>query len=334
MSSQIPNIYRFLWSGANFPRLYSAALTSVLKVDLDARVTVYCFGDRPCSGDFTQATVDPRIDVVDIEPAAVFAKLPPHLRRVADAYHALPPTAASARSNLLRYAILYLEGGYYLDFDTITLRPLTDVSDAECFIGAERVWTLDEPRVAGDKRVLRSLDALAWLGIWVIKRIDSGAFRGKLRMATRTARFNHRFTVVQANNAVIGAVPGAEFLDRVLRGVLGADPYIRYSTGPTLVARVARTSPHLVDVLQPAVFYQVEPAESFRYFSDATLRLHPAAAVIHYVGSNSARFLTRDSVPRHSLISRVTKLLDSTQPSQLASSHFETPTSTVQGIPR
>lgn len=334
MSSPIPNVYRFLWSGADFPGLYATAITSVLAVDPGARVTVHCFGGRPRSAEFDLATDDPRVEVIDTEPTVVFAKLPAHLSRVTDSYRVLPASAASARSNLLRYAILYLDGGYYLDFDTITLRPLRSVSEAQCFIGAERVWTLDEPRVAGDKRVLRSMGALGWLGIWLVKRTDAAVFRGRMRSAARTARFNRRFTTVQPNNAVIGAAPGAEFLDRVLRGVSGANPFVRYSTGPTLVARVARTSPHLVQVLPPDVFYQVEPAESFRYFTDATLRLHPAAAVIHYVGSNSGRFLSRRRVPRHSLIARVTHLLDASRPADVTSSDADDMDSASQGTSR
>lgn len=314
VSSAIPNVYRFLWSGSWFPRLYAVAISSVLAVDPNARVVVHCFGRRPASEAFDVATTDDRVRVVDTNPEAVFAELPAHLRRVGEVYRSLPPTAASARSNLLRYAILFLEGGFYVDFDTITLRPLGGLTDAPCFIGNERVWSLDERRVAGDRRVVRSAAGLAWLAIWVAKRADAAVFRGRLHLSRRTARLNRRFTTLQPNNAVIGAAAGSEFLDRVLRGTLAANPFVRYSTGPTLIARVARTSPHLVTVLSPEYFYQVEPAESFRYFTDVTLTLHPDAAVVHYVGSNSGRFLSNDTIPRRSVVARLTHGLDNVAP--------------------
>jgi len=325
----IPRVYRFLWSGREFPDLYGVALTSVLTVDPEARVVVHSFGARPQSRIFDLATADERVEVFDTDPASVFGALPAHLRRVADVYKSLPQSADSARSNLLRYAILYNHGGVYLDFDTITLRPVHDLADAPCVIGAERVWSLDEVRVAGDNRVVRSPAGLAWLAIWAAKRADAAVFAGRLRIARRTARLNRRFTTVQPNNAVIAAVQGAEFLDRLLRAAHGANPMVRYSTGPTLVSRVAHSSPHLVTVLDPDFFYQVEPAESFRYFTDATLRLHPNAAIIHYVGSNSRRFLGRQSLSERSILGRVSHLLTDFSISQPLS---EDPSRSVESL--
>ena len=304
VAAEIPKVYRFVWTGRSFPKMYALAIDSVLAADPEARVVVHCFGERPSSIDFDRATGTPRVTVDRIEPARIFGELPPHLQRVSAIYESLPPSAA-ARSNLLRYALLYLHGGIYLDFDTITLRPLADLVDGPCFVGVERVWSLDERRVAGESGVLRSPAALLWLSIWVIKRVDSTVFHGRLRLAERTRRSNSRLTHLQANNAVIGAAPRAEFLDRLLRSAHSVNPEVRYSTGPTLIDRVRRTSPHLVEVLPPDYFYGVEPAESFRYFLDRTLRLHPNSAVVHYVGSNSRRFLERSLLPRKSLIAKL-----------------------------
>ena len=301
----IPNTYRFVWSGRSFPKLYALAIDSVLVADPAARVVIHCFGEAPASAHFLRATCDPRVTVERVEPTEIFNALPAHLRRVADIYESLPTSAASAQSNLLRYALLYLHGGVYLDFDTVTVRPLNNLTDGACFIGAERVWSLDERRVAGEFRVVRSPAGLCWLVIWVLKWLDAALFDGRLRLASRTRRLNARFTKLQANNAVIGAAPQAEFLDRLLRSAHSADPKIRYSTGPTLIDRVARTSPHLVDVLPPEYFYGVEPAESFRFFLDHTLKLHPDAALIHYVGSNSSRFLNKRKIPARSLIAQL-----------------------------
>ena len=312
VGSRIPKVYRFVWSGKDFPSLYGSAIESVFAADPDARIVVHCFGTRPESSVFDHAVSDSRVEVQDCEPSRLFGALPPHLRRVSVVYDALPPGAMSARSNLLRYALLYLHGGVYLDFDTITIKPLDDLVKADCFVGNERVWSLDEPRVAGDRAVLRTPRALAWLGIWFVKRLDAAVFSGRLRLADRTARLNERFTHLQPNNAVIGAAPRAEFLDRLLRAAHTVNPLVRYSTGPTLIAKVARSSPHLVTVLPTDVFYGVEPAESYRYFSDRTLRLHPQTAVIHYVGSNSKRFLKLAEAPRRSLIGRLVELVHDT----------------------
>ena len=309
MQLTIPAVYRFLWSGTSFPPLYAVAVSSVLVADPHARIVIHCFGSRPRDEAFHRMTSDPRVTVAHTDIDQVFSDLPPHLRRIRDVYVALPHAALSAKSNILRYAILYLEGGIYLDFDTITLRPLDSLSTAPCFVGTERVWSLDERRVAGDSAVLRSRAGLAWLAIWTAKRLDSAATKGRLRVAERTRRLNARYTHIQPNNAVIGAVAGADFLDRLLRAAHGTNPFIRYSTGPTLLAKVAHGSSHLVDVLPPEFFYQIEPAESYRYFEDKTLELHPSAAVIHYVGSNSQRFLRTEDAPHGSLIQRVVDLV-------------------------
>lgn len=323
-------MYRFVWSGRDFPRLYAMAVESVFMADPEARVVVHCFGPRPTAFAFARMSCDPRVTVEDCEPARIFGALPAHLRRVSVVYESLPTSALSARSNLLRYAILYLHGGIYLDFDTVTLEPLDTLVDADCFIGEERVWSLDEPRVAGDDSVVRTPKGLLWLAIWATKRLDSAMFAGRLRMAQRTARLNTHLTHLQANNAVIGAAPGAEFLDRLLRNAHAANPHVRYSTGPTLVAQVARTSPHLVEVLPPEYFYGVEPAESYRYFLDRTLQLDPRTAVVHYVGSNSRRFLKRHRAPRHSVIAVLTDLVSRTNARAASTSVFPPATSSTR----
>lgn len=330
MEQRIPKVYRFVWSGSDFPALYSAAVESAVRADPEARAVIHCFGPRPRAHAFERLSRDPRVSVEDCEPSRLFGALPAHLRRVCAVFDSLPVTALSARSNLLRYTILYLHGGIYLDFDTFTLRPLDKLVDADCFIGEERVWSLDEPRVAGDNSVVRTPKGLLWLAIWAAKRMDCSIFRGRLRIAQRTSSINARLTHLQANNAVMGAVPGAEFLDRLLRNAHAANPFVRYSTGPTLVAHVARTSPHLVEVLPHEYFYGVEPAESFRYFLDRTLQLDPRNAVIHYVGSNSQRFLKRNRVPRQSVIGALSDLASRTNSRAMATPISSTADSSTQ----
>ena len=278
--------YHLVWAGGPFPPVYRLAVLSALAADPTCTVRVHVLDTVSRDGPLAALGDLPRTTLEHVDPATVFGELPEHLGGCRAVYDALPPGSAAARSNLLRYALLYVHGGVYIDFDVIVLRPLHDISGASAFVGAERVWVGDQPRVAGRRRALLHPRHAVWAISWAARRLDAKWFGGRLRASNRLERIDRCWSALQANNAIIGAEASSSFVDVLLRRAIHASPVVRYALGPTLVHEAALAAPDLVEVLAPAVLYQVPPGESFRFFEDRTLHLSPDAAAVHYVGSN------------------------------------------------
>jgi hypothetical protein len=191
----------------------------------------------------------------------------------------------------LRYALLYLNGGVYLDFDTVVTRSLSDLAGHQCFIGEENVWVGDEDRVAGKWWVCLYPKNLFWLTSWLLRRADSAWLSGKLKIARALENTDAIWSKKQPNNAVMGAVAQSPFIRELLLECLDTDFTVRYATGPTLVSHVAANFPHLVSTLPVNYFYSVAPGESFRLFADRTLTLPPEAYLIHYAASNHKKLI-------------------------------------------
>ncbi|NCX04333.1 MAG: glycosyltransferase [Actinobacteria bacterium] len=291
MGVLIPNQYFYIWTGSSFPYLNLLAVKSLLLVDTSATVVVYIVGPEPQNGNFENLRVLERVSIVGIEPDDVFSELPTDVQSVGAIFHKIPESSASARSNILRYALLYLNGGVYLDFDTVVTRSLSDLAGHQSFVGEENVWVGDEDRVAGKWWVCLYPRNLFWLTSWLLRRADSAWFSGKLQLARFLQRTDAIWSKKQPNNAVMGAVTKSPFIRELLLACLNTDFTVRYATGPTLVSQVAAHFPHLVSVLPVNYFYSVAPGESFRFFSDQTLTLPTEAYLIHYAASNHKKLI-------------------------------------------
>jgi len=287
----IPNQYFYIWTGSSFPYLNLLAVKSLLLADTSATVVVYIVGPEPQNGNFENLRVLERVSIVGIEPDDVFSELPTDVQSVGAIFHKIPESSASARSNILRYALLYLHGGVYLDFDTVVTRSLSDLAGHQSFVGEENVWVGDEDRVAGKWWVCLYPRNLFWLTSWLLRRADSAWFSGKLQLARFLQRTDAIWSKKQPNNAVMGAVTKSPFIRELLLACLNTDFTVRYATGPTLVSQVAAHFPHLVSVLPVNYFYSVAPGESFRFFSDQTLTLPTEAYLIHYAASNHKKLI-------------------------------------------
>ena len=291
MGVLIPNQYFYIWTGSSFPYLNLLAVKSLLLADDSATAVVYIVGPEPQNDNFENLRALERVSVVGIEPDDVFSQLPTDVKSVGTIFHKMPESSASARSNILRYALLYLNGGVYLDFDTVVTRSLSDLAGHQCFIGEENVWVGDEDRVAGKWWVCLYPRNLFWLTSWLLRRADSAWFSGKLQVARALEKTDAIWSKKQPNNAVMGAVARSPFIRELLLACLDADFTVRYATGPTLVSHVAANFPHLVSTLPVNYFYSVAPGESFRFFADRTLTLSSEAYLIHYAASNHKKLI-------------------------------------------
>lgn len=208
-------------------------------------------------------------------------------------YQRIPEKAASAKSNLLRYAILWREGGIYLDLDVLVVRSLEQLRRDECSLGNELVWRADEARVAGELAAWMIPPATAFGAAIALRRMEMMMRRelppGWHRWLER------KWSQAQPNNAVIAAAPEARFIGALLERAPQVDATVRFRLGPTLVTEVAREmkrrEPARVTLLPPEIFYFVPPSQSFRFFGDKQLALPSEALLIHYVSSNHRREL-------------------------------------------
>ena len=291
MDVLIPSQYFYIWSGKSFPYLNLLAVKSLLLADSSATVAVYMVGPEPQNEIFENLRALQRVSIVGIEPEEIFSQLPDDVKSVGEIFFKIPESSASARSNILRYALLYLNGGVYLDFDTVITRSMADLSVHQSYVGEEIVWVGDEDRVAGKWWVCLYPKNLFWLTSWLLRRADSAWCGGRLGIARLLQRTESIWSKKQPNNAVMGAVAQAPFIRELLRACLDTDFSVRYATGPTLVSRIAADFPQLVTVLPTECFYAIAPGESFRFFADQTLTLPSEAYLIHYAASNHKKLI-------------------------------------------
>jgi hypothetical protein len=191
----------------------------------------------------------------------------------------------AARANLLRAALLYVEGGVYLDTDTLTLRALTDLRQGfGAFCGEENI--VFPATVAHDRRPLTMVAALV-----------RSAVREGLRLAPngwsafeKVARYYHR----AANNAVLGARPGHPLIKRLLTGMMAVPEKsvtVRFALGTHLLQRtLAQRREYDLWVAPPAVFYPLGPEISQHWFLPTTrleldMMVKPETRIVHWYAS-------------------------------------------------
>jgi hypothetical protein len=192
-------------------------------------------------------------------------------------------TSPVQRADVLRAAILFLQGGIYLDLDTITVAPLRPLLAAPQFIGTEYiVWP---------HWVRTSRSPLVWarhLALDVLRkilRLTPGGWRG--------FRYVEHWYFKGVNNAVMGAAPGATFFAAYLRAMARLPVPQRtqpYALGPDLVqGLVGQFSTEELVIHEPAVFYPLPPEISEHWFrpSRAALGrvLRPQTLVVHWYAS-------------------------------------------------
>lgn len=279
-----------VWIGTSFPYPCRLAVESILLADPQATVIVVVLDEAPRSKNFDTISRSSRVEVIRTTADEIFRDVP-HGAALRSMYDEIPPLAHSARSNLLRYALLWHEGGVYVDFDVIVQRPLPDLAGGSAFVGEERVWRHDNARVAGSWGPAMIPGTVAWAVSWAAVQADCRLLGGRARMSSALAPLGRFWATFQPNNAVIGVPPRSEFIRRVLERALTVDPTVRFALGPTLVAGIVDDHPETVEVLPPDVLYAVPPGESIRFFEDTTLELPPESALIHYVGSNHRHVL-------------------------------------------
>ncbi len=183
-----------------------------------------------------------------------------HLLGLGDGLARLYATLPSPvmRADMLRAAILYAEGGVYLDLDTITVASLLPLLQAKVFLGSELIVWPD--------RVRRSRSPAVWA-----KHLALDLVRKLCGVPHGWTLFRHveRFYPCSVNNAVMGAVQHSAFFAGMLRAMVAGphDTASRYALGPHLLQTLV-AGYHGDDLVihAPSVFYPLAPEISRHWF--------------------------------------------------------------------
>lgn len=299
----VPSVAHFIWFGRSFPYIYGLALRSASAWGGLRRVVLHHADPIDGEPGVALALEDPAVTLRPLDPEALLARAGQTLAAgsVGDgelsgaALVALfrRLTAPAARANLVRAALLYVDGGVYLDTDTVTVRPMAPLLKAGAFCGEEPLclpgWLVrsrNPARYAQAGFLLALRDGLRRLprGYRLFGRVEPLYFRG-------------------ANNAVLGAAPGHPLLAAMLRSALAMEPRrqtVRYALGTHLLeSEVARYAGEDLVVHPPAVFYPLGPELSQHWFRryarvEPAEVLLPETRVVHWYAS----VRTRRVVPR------------------------------------
>ena len=210
--------------------------------------------------------------------------------RLLGIYRVVPTLAA--RADIARLAILYREGGIYIDADAMTAADLTDLRADRGFAGLERIALPNEVRLS--RNPLRWAGAGALLGVRdILSRVPGGpagfrAIQGLYALA--------------ANNAVLGAAPEHPLMRTALRDAAAAskaDLQRPFAFGPQLFQRLTgNTSGPDFRLHPPEAFYPLPPEVSWHWFLPRDARsdgdwLRPQTRFVHLYDSVAQRRLGR-----------------------------------------
>lgn len=288
----IPNRFLFVWMGQSFPYHCRLAIESTLLSNPDAAVEVHIYGPRPKGAEFERVSRYAGVEIFDVEDLhALYVDLAESAERYVRLFQEIPDSAASARSNLLRYGLLHTRGGIYADTDVLILSCMDDLRAHEAFIGKERVWKDGKRMEAGERTLQMGMSGVAWLTSYLLRRADAQLLGGRRLLEKPASLLEPAWATYNQNNAVIGAEPGSRFIRRVLAEALHQPPTVRFALGPTLVTKVAEADDSDVFLCNEETLYPVPPSCSFQFFYGRPKKLPENTRLIHYVASNHKKLL-------------------------------------------
>lgn len=282
----IPHHFHLIWIGKRFPFVNRLAVASLRQSNPGARITIH-YEDPPDNADWRAVSTQAEMRQLDL--SALLASLPASMSAVKPVLEGISTGYPAGRSNILRYLILYKEGGIYLDFDTLTVKDYRPLLSHPGFIGEEAVFKPDDDRVAGRLKPeivpLGILFGLSYyLSLWNCRFLgDSQAVNSLNRLCMKA------WSVDKLNNAVLGCEAGNAFFGRALALVPETDPRIRYALGPILMNRTwdeGGEARGAMRRLGKAHFYCIPPSQTYRFFHGPAPELPADAYTLHWCSSN------------------------------------------------
>lgn len=291
----IPLRLHFIWMGKKFPFVNRLAVESARQLHPDAEILLH-YEDPPVGNPDWEA-LRAKAEFRPIDLPALLAALPENLRPAADALGKISAGYPAGKSNVLRYLLLYRDGGVYLDFDTLTLKSFAPLLGHTAFVGEEEVFAADDDRVAGRYAWNFPIMAALFGASYGLAQLNARAL-GNLRALDAANRVVMKtWSERKLNNAILGAEPGAAFFGRALELVPDTDAGLRFALGPMLMNRVYDEASTPVTRLGKDVFYAIPPSQTVRFFYGPAPRLPAEAVAVHWCSSNHKRLaptLTRE----------------------------------------
>lgn len=278
----IPPIAHFVWYGSRLPYLHALAIRSAATHGGFESVRLHHTDPLEELPHVVSLHDLPNFELVSLDDRALCEEAAgPSL---ADLIGQLQSPVA--RSNLVRTALVYRDGGVYLDMDTLTIRPFDEVrSKAPGFLGEEHIVFPEEVVSSWDPRV----KAKAYLKTTVrdlFRRLPHG-----YRYFPRIEEHYHR----AVNGAIMGGVPGHAFCGRYLAAMTEV-PKARWNKPHALGTHLLQATYKSYDggdlhAFPPPYFYPLPPeisAHWFRFYRDGVdpmETLSPETCCVHWYAS-------------------------------------------------
>ncbi len=281
----IPNQFHLIWIGRQFPFVYRLAVESLVQTQSHSKIVVH-FQDPP-QGNQDWDALQKKVEFRPIDMTQLLAGLPPSIAATASVLEKISSAYPAGKSNVLRYLILYREGGIYLDFDTITLNSFAALLENHAFVGEEKVFRCDDDRVAG-KWTWSYPFYGALFGLSYGLSYTNCRWLGGIKLIeTMNAGLMHAWSANKLNNAVLGAEPKNPFFAQALELIPSTNASMRFALGPMLMNRTySETNPDSIRRLPPPYFYAIPPSQTFRFFFGSPMKLPEEAIVLHWCSSN------------------------------------------------
>lgn len=281
----IPARAHFCWIGSSLPWAYVFAILSAAERSGLDEVVLHHTDVLEEGAELQALKTAPRVRLSRIDPIACVTEIGETLGvglELAAIYRRLQSPVAQA--DILRAAILFEQGGIYLDMDTITTNSFLPLLRVRQFVGCEYiVW----PHF-----VRASWSPWLWSRSLILdvlrkpmRRIPHG-----WKLFRRIERFYYR----GINNAVMGSEAHAPLLADYLRAIASlpiSQQTQAYALGPHLLQEViARYHRNDLEIHPPHVFYPLPPEISehwFRFSSEVKVSsvLSEDTRVVHWYAS-------------------------------------------------
>ena len=285
----IPPRLHFCWIGPRLPWAYAFALLSAAERSEMSDVVLHHTDVLDDAEVMRALQAAPGVSLSRLDAASLLREAGDRLdlgNELAALYRHLEDPVQ--RSDVLRAAILYLQGGIYADLDTVTVASLRPLLGTQAFVGVEPiVWPQAARASRSPRRLARpiGLDLLRKLF-----RILPNGWKGFRRVEHFYAR--------SVNNAVMGAAPGAALMAAYLRAMVALAPARQvapYGLGPHLLSCVVGSAaPADVTIHAPEVFYPLSPEISEHWFRqrrrvDLGQVLSAETRIVHWYASVRTR---------------------------------------------
>lgn len=293
----IPATAHFIWLGSDLQWVHLLAMRSAAQRGGFERVVLHHNEDLTGCRWYSQLKSLERLEMRRVDPEKVVSACPTYGPELTALMKRLSQPAAI--TNLMRAAILYMEGGVYLDTDTVTLQELTDLR-------AESTFFCGQERITLPSKVVYTDSFLVWANA-MIQNVVRELFY-LLPQGWRWWRPFEGWLHLAANNAIMGSEPGHPLLEKMMSWMLNQPAERktkRYSLGVHTLQDCLAEDPLGATVLPPPYFYPLGPVLSLHWFRRRRALpsldqvLFPETRVVHWYASVRTRKLVPQIDPEY-----------------------------------